>query len=188
MRVCEEPLDLSFLTNPEAQLLEGALEISNVGTVCTALKDKVADCMVTSLCEASPFELEDPSGPVTDSVFNPGSNIGLENAGQRDYWEYDASSAKWTRVIVIPRSGFYHPSEGATDETGLGPKLANLRSYRWTLPDGFPPIKDDWRKDAGEIEEEGKLVEWTGKVVFGERWASEESEGEKEESAMHAEM
>ena len=32
MRVCEEPLDLSFLVNPEAELLDGALEISNVGS------------------------------------------------------------------------------------------------------------------------------------------------------------
>ena len=118
MRVCEEPLVLSFLANPEAQLLEGALEISNIGTVCTDLKDKVADCMMRSLCEASPFELEDPveEGPETDSVFfNPGSKIGLEGAREKDYWEYDAGNAKWTRVIVIPRSGFYHPSEGAAE-------------------------------------------------------------------------
>ena len=59
MRVCEEPLDLSFLTNPEAELLDGALEISNVGVVCSDLKDKAAMCMLKSLCEVSPYEAED---------------------------------------------------------------------------------------------------------------------------------
>ena len=77
MRVCEEPLDLSFLTNPEAELLEGALEISNVGVVCSDLKDKAAMCMLRSLCEVSPFEDEDPlkEDLETESIFNPGSKM-----------------------------------------------------------------------------------------------------------------
>ena len=175
MRVCEEPLDLSFLTNPEAELLEGALEISNVGVVCSELKDKVARCMLRSLCEASPYEAEDPSKEdlETESIFHPGSKMGLENKQEVDYWEYNSSNATWTHVIVIPRTGFYHPSEAAAEEKGSsGPKLSNLRNCRWTVPDGLPPIKDDWEKDTGEIEAEGRFVEWTGKVVFGERWAS----------------
>ena len=181
MRVCEEPLDLSFLVNPEAELLDGALEISNVGVVCSDLKDKAAMCMLRSLCEVSPFEDEDPlkEDLETESIFNPGSKMGLEDRREADYWEYDSSNATWARIIVIPRTGFYHPSEGAADEKdNSGPKLSNLRSYRWTVPDGLPPIKDNWEKDAGEIEAEGKLVEWTGRVIFGERWASEDSEGE----------
>ena len=81
MRVCEEPLDLSFLTNPEAELLDGALEISNVGVVCSDLKDKAAMCMLRSLCEVSPFEDEDPlkEDLETESIFNPGSKMGLED-------------------------------------------------------------------------------------------------------------
>ena len=31
MRICEEPLDLFFIATPEAELLEGALEIIDVG-------------------------------------------------------------------------------------------------------------------------------------------------------------
>ena len=69
-----------------------------------------------------------------------------------------------------------------------GPKLSNLRSYRWTLADGLPPIKEDWETDAGEIESEGNLIEWTGKVIFGEKWASADLEEEAEESMLHAEM
>ena len=68
----------------------------------------------------------------------------------------------------MPRTSFFHPSEGAAEEKGSpGPRLSNLRNYRWTLADGIPPIKDDWEKDAGEMEANGKLVEWTGKVIFG---------------------
>ena len=86
--------------------------------------------------------------------------MGLETDGDSDYWEYDASNATWTSFIVDPRTNFFHPSEGAAEERGRpGPRLSNLRSYRWTLADGIPPIKDDWEKDAGELEADGKSVE-----------------------------
>ena len=157
----------------EAKLLEGASEVTDVGGVCSGLNDRAASCMLRSLCEASPFEGNDPLDEdfETESIFNPGSKMGLEAEGDADRWEYDSSKATWTRIIVVPRTGFFHPSEGAAEEKGsLGPKLSNLRSYLWTLADGIPPIQDDWEKEAGEIEEDGRLVEWTGKVIFSEKW------------------
>ena len=83
MRICEAPLDLSFLGNFEAELLEGALEITDVGGVKSFLNDKVASCMMRSLCEASPSE--DGDNVEAESIFGPGSKIGLENKGDSDY-------------------------------------------------------------------------------------------------------
>ena len=40
MRVCEEPLDLSFIASPEAELLRGASEMTDVGGVCSSLSDR----------------------------------------------------------------------------------------------------------------------------------------------------
>ena len=59
MRICEEPLDLSFIATPEAELLEGASEIMDVGGVRSRPSDRVASCMMRSLCQAS--EDDDPS-------------------------------------------------------------------------------------------------------------------------------
>ena len=70
---------------------------------------------------------------------------------------------------LYPGLVFSHPSEGAAEEKGSpGLKLINLRRHRWTIADGIRPIKDGWEKDAGEIEADGRLVEWTGKVIFSE--------------------
>ena len=38
------------------------------------------------------------------------------------------------------------------------------------------------------MEANGKLVEWTGKVVFGEKWASAEIDEDAEEAMLHTEM
>ena len=190
MRICEEPLDLSFIATPEAELLEGALEITDVGGARSRLSDRVASCMMRSLCEATPSEIEDPSTEAAEaeSIFGPGSKMGLEK-GDSDYWRYDANNATWTRFIVVPRTSFFHPSEGAAEEKGCpGPKLLDLRNYRWTVADGIPPIQDAWKKDAGEMECNGSSVEWTGRVLFGEKWASAGMDGDAEEAILHAEM
>ena len=188
MRICEEPLDLSFIASPEAKLLDGASEVTDVGGVYSGLSDRAASCMLRSLCEASPFEVSDPleEDLVTEPIFNPGSKMGLEAEDEADRWEYDSSKATWTRIIVVPRTGFFHPSEGAAEEKGyLGPRLSNLRSYRWTLADGVRHIKDDWEKESGELEADGRLLEWTGKVVFGEKWAAADDEEDSEEATLH---
>ena len=120
MRICEEPLDLSFISNPEAELLDGALKITDVSGACSSLGDKVALCMMRSLCEVTSSEVGDPleEAVETESIFNPGSKMGLDANGDLDRWEYDSSNATWTRFIVIPRTGFFHPSEGAAEERG----------------------------------------------------------------------
>ena len=112
--------------------------------------------------------------------------MGLEEDCEEDRWEYDASNASWTRFIVVPRKDFFHPSEGAGEESS-GPKLSDLRNCRWTFPEGIAAIKDDWKKDSGELEVDGSPMEWTGKCVFYERWTTEEEENQ-EESRLHLEM
>ena len=76
----------------------------------------------------------------------------------------------------------------AEDKRGEGPKLSSLRDCRWTLPDGVRPIKDNWRKEVGELEIGGDLVEWIGKVVFFERWAQDDSDLDSEEAELKSEM
>lgn len=91
-------------------------------------------------------------------------------------WQYDASNASCTRFVVVPRTGFFHPIEGADEErSNEGPMLSNLRGCRWTIPDGIQPIKDNWKRDSGELEIGGDSMEWTGKVVFYERWAQDDA-------------
>ena len=111
MRICEEPLDLSFLSGPAAELLDGALQITDVGGVCASLGDKAALCMMKSLCEIAPSEAGDPleEAVETESIFSPGSKMGLDADGDSDRWEYDSSNATWTRYIVVPRTGFLPP-------------------------------------------------------------------------------
>ena len=57
-------------------------------------------------------------------------------------------TATWTRIIVVPRKEFYHPSEGLERSTMIGPVLANLRDSRATIPQMGKTIKDNWRKAA----------------------------------------
>ena len=115
--------------------------------------------------------------------------MGLEENNGKDRWQYDASNASWTRFIVAPRAGFFYPSEGGADErANQGPKLSNLRNCRWIIPDGVQPIKDNWDNYSGELEVNGGLVEWTGKVFFYERWASDDANGNAEDTELHAEM
>ena len=90
---------------------------------------------------------------------------------------------------MLPRADFFHPGEGVAEEKrDEGPKLSSLRDCRWTLPDGVRPTKDNWRKEAGELEIGGDLVEWTGKVVFFERWAQDDSDQDSEEAELKSEM
>ena len=61
-----------------------------------------------------------------------------------------------------------------------------MRDCRWTILDGVQPIKDSWRKETGELEIGGDLVEWTGKVVFYERWAQDDADQNSEETELQA--
>ena len=128
-------------------------------------------------------------GEEGESIFEPASRVGLEASAAKDHWQYDPSKSSWTRFIVVARVEFFHPGEGVAEEKrDEGPKLSSLRDCRWTLPDGVRPIKDSWRREAGELEIGGDLVEWTGKVVFFERWAQDDSDQDSEEAELKSEM
>ena len=87
----------------------------------------------------------------------------------------------------------YFPAEGLlSSQRGccggfVGPRLSDLRNYRWTFPQGITAIKDDWRKDSGEFEVCGNPIEWLDKCVFYERWSTQKEEDE-EEDRLHLEM
>ena len=133
MGCCVHIVIIVFIETQEAELLDGASEITDVGGVRSRLSDRVASCMMRSLCRAAPSDVDDPSPAAaeTESIFDPGSRIGLDESSGSDRWQYDASNATWTRFIVVPRTSFIHPSEGAAEEKGCpGPKLSDLRSYR----------------------------------------------------------
>ena len=68
----------------------------------------------------------------------------------------------------------------------MGPRLSDLRNCRWTFPEGITGIKDDWRKDSGELEEDGNPKEWVGKCVFYERWSTPKKD--EEEDRLYLEM
>ena len=108
---------------------------------------------------------------------------------RKGHWHYDPNKASWTRLIVAPRTDFFHPGEGVAEEKrDEGPKLSSLRDCRWTIPDGVPPIKDSWRKKAAETEIGCDLVGWTGRVVFFERWAQDDLDQDSEETELQTEM
>ena len=50
------------------------------------------------------------------------------------------------------------------------------------------PIKDSWKRHSGELEIGGDLVEWTGKVLFYERWAQDDADQNSEKTELQAEM
>ena len=180
MKTCEEDVDLSYLEDAEATMLSEAISSTYVGGVRSRLDEQVRSCMMRTLCQA---DLE------AESIFEPGSRMGVETATDADYWQYDSSRATWTRFIVIPRVDLFHPSEGAADEgPKTGPKLSHLTNRRWTIPDGLTPVKDDWRKETGEFEADGNPVEWVGKCVFYERWASFSGEEDEEDDGLQGQV
>ena len=146
MTICEEKIDLSYLENAQADLLGEAITHTNVGGVRAQLDDQVASCMMQSLCSTdsdgvSGVQSADPSEEV-ESIFDPGSRMGLEAGAGEDYWKYDSSNATWIRFILVPRVDLFHPSEGVGEEKApTGPMLSNLRNRRWAIPDGLATIK-----------------------------------------------
>ena len=58
--------------------------------------------MVAELCEDDPFD-----SALGESIFEPGSRMGLQLEESEDHWIRDETTATWTRVIVIPRKTPY---------------------------------------------------------------------------------
>ena len=110
MRICEEAVDLSYISTAEAELLEEATERTDVEGVLSRSNDRVASCMMRSLCQAVPSEggvlsvasfgsrgvLSAGPGPEGESIFVPGSRMGLEESDGKDRLQYAASNALWT--------------------------------------------------------------------------------------------
>ena len=191
MTTCEEPIHLAYLEDAQASLLAEAISCTNVGAVRAQLDEEVRHCMMNVLCGSLGVQSGHPSSEV-ESIFEPGSRMGREDDTDKDYWQYDASKAIWTRHIVVPRVELFHPSEGAVDDQSpVGPKLANLMSRRWTIPDGVAPVRDDWRRveDSSTtwLEADGSPLEWVGTCVFYERWAAA-SDDEEDDGRLLTEM
>ena len=81
-----------------------------------------------------------------------------------DHWIRDVAAGTWTRVIVVPRKSFYHPSEGED-----GPDLATLSGKRSTIPLSVETIRDNWKAAGFDDTPLGEKL-WTGKCVFHETW------------------
>ena len=118
MRICEEIVDLSYMDSADADLLEEAIVQTDDGGVLSLLGDRVTSLMVQSLCPAeTPEDSEDRGftsagpGEEGESIFEPGSKMGLEAGVAKDYWEYDPTKSLWTQFIVAPRVDFFHPGE-----------------------------------------------------------------------------
>ena len=81
-----------------------------------------------------------------ESIFDYGSKIGLLPDSEGDYWSHDRIVSTWTRVIVVPRKEFYHPSEGLERSMTPGPMLANLGDLRKTIASSGKVVMDNWRE------------------------------------------
>ena len=74
-----------------------------------------------------------PGADEGESIFDYGSKIGLLPESEVDYWIHDAATSTWTRVIVVPRTEFYHPSEGLERSMTPGPMLVDVGDLRKTI-------------------------------------------------------
>ena len=97
-----------------------------------------------------------------ESIFDYGSKMGQLPYVEGDDWEYDRATATWTRVIVVPRKDFYHPSEWLERSAATGPILANFRDWRLTIPLVGKAVKDNWRKAEMHESPTSDSEEWTG--------------------------
>ena len=96
-------VDLSYLGNAQADLLEHAIACTNVGGVRAQLHDQVVSCMMQALCPTdsdgvSGVQCADPADEV-ESIFDPGSRIGLEKSDGEDYWQYESAGRHERRSL-----------------------------------------------------------------------------------------
>ena len=112
--ICEEQMDISFMESPEVEAIAKSLCSTEVGEVREHFTHHLKRCMFAELC----------GDVVGESIFESGSQMGLQLEETEDHWMRGETSATWTRVIVVPRKSPYHP-----EEEGLsGPLRTN--SYR----------------------------------------------------------
>ena len=139
LTTCEEPVDVSYLETDGVVDLSDAIACTNGWEVRHMLNRRLSQRMLAELCEEE------------SSRFSRG--LYLEGAPQGKILEHRsstlgarwASTATWTRSIVVPQREFYHPSEGEG-----GPDLSTLSDRRLTVPSDGKSIRDDWRTLAIE--------------------------------------
>ena len=119
-----------------------------VGGVRNYLHDRMKECMVARYCEG------EPSG---ESIFESDSLIRLPLDEREDHWMHDETTATWTRIIAVPRKGFYYPSERSQARFGT------ILQY-CTLPWGECPRETGLRDARSIILEDGAILRDIGEV------------------------
>ena len=87
MIICEEQMDLSFMECPEAEVITKSLANTEVGEIRERFTQHLKRCMMAELCE------DDVTG---ESIFESGSQMGLQAEVTEDHWLRDETSATWT--------------------------------------------------------------------------------------------
>ena len=181
MTVIEETLDLSWMQSKETKLLNEMLSCTDVGPLRDRLNERLVQSIVDEFVDPATGDLFIAGGdfgiggkPGEESIFDYGSSIGLLPDSEGDYWVRDAAASTWTRVIVVPRKEYYHPSEGAERSETQGPLLEDLADFRRTILSDGKVVQDNWRK--AEASEGPGLERWTGSCIFREKWSATSEE------------
>lgn len=160
MKTCEEAVDTSYMNSRMAKMLGEAVGCTDVGPIRGQLDNKLNQSMLAELVEPPGLEVPGGFNPTGDdhpgeddgeSSFDYGSKLGLLPYSERDYWVHDKAASSRTRVIVVPRKEFYHPSEGLERSVMTGPVLASLRDLRLTITSSGKVARssDAWRPHRG---------------------------------------
>ena len=133
MITCEDALDTSFLSSEVAPVISGALANTSVGEVREHFHQQLSKCMLAELCEEDPADAD-----LGESIFEPGSRMGLQPEESEAHWVRDETMATWTRLTVVPRSTVYFPDEGGETRGDFAPqaphpRVSSLRDARLTI-------------------------------------------------------
>ena len=181
MTTFEDGVDISYRNIGKAAMLSEAIGSTNVGQLRDRLDVQLNQCLLAELVESP--GVSGPGGndlagvdaglgeDMSESIFDYGSKMGQLPYDEGGCWVYDETTATWTRIIVVPRKEFYHPSEGLERSTMIGPVLSSPRDSRVTIPQREKIVKDNWRKVAMHESPTCTSEEWTGKFIFCENWA-----------------
>lgn len=142
MTVCEEAVDLSWMESKKTKMLSEVIGCTDVGPVRDQLSRRLIQYVNEELVESPGLEApgglnhswgDHPGEDECESIFDYGGKIGLLPDSEGDCWIHDRTASTWTRVIVVPRKEFFHPSEGLERSTTPGPMLANLGGQMKTI-------------------------------------------------------
>ena len=94
MILCDETIDISYLSSEVAPLIADALERTKIGGV--------RDHLLQELIESMLMELSEEEKDIGESLFVFESSMGLQAADWEDYWIRDEEAATSIRIIVVP--------------------------------------------------------------------------------------